>query len=86
MSEPEASVRGALFPASVRPFLTAKWRSGIIFAGLYWGVAKWQGTGFWSCLLYTSDAADEEAAGGAKDAVDAPFVGIYEPVSHGVEG
>ena len=28
---------------------------------------------------------DEEAAGGAKDAVDAPFVGIYEPVSHGVE-
>jgi hypothetical protein len=29
-------------------FLTAKWRSGIIFAGLYWGVAKWQGTGFWS--------------------------------------
>jgi hypothetical protein len=29
-------------------FLTAKWRSGIICAGLYWGVAKWQGTGFWS--------------------------------------
>ena len=29
-------------------FLTAKRRSGIIGAGLYWGVAKWQGTGFWS--------------------------------------
>jgi hypothetical protein len=29
-------------------FLTAKRRSGIICAGLYWGVAKWQGTGFWS--------------------------------------
>jgi hypothetical protein len=28
--------------------LTAKRRSGIICAGLYWGVAKWQGTGFWS--------------------------------------
>ena len=48
MSEPDASVRGVLLPASVRSFLTAKWRSGIIFAGLYWGVAKWQGTGFWS--------------------------------------
>jgi 4-diphosphocytidyl-2-C-methyl-D-erythritol kinase len=29
---------------------------------------------------------DEETAGGAKDAVDAPFVGVYEPVSRGVEG
>jgi hypothetical protein len=29
-------------------FLTANRHSGIIFAGLYWGVAKWQGTGFWS--------------------------------------
>ena len=29
-------------------FLTAKWRSGIIDSSLYWGVAKWQGTGFWS--------------------------------------
>ena len=28
--------------------LTAKRRSGIIVAGLHWGVAKWQGTGFWS--------------------------------------
>jgi hypothetical protein len=28
--------------------LTGKRRSGIIVAGLYWGVAKWQGTGFWS--------------------------------------
>ena len=28
--------------------LTAKRRFGIIVAGLYWGVAKWQGTGFWS--------------------------------------
>ncbi len=28
---------------------------------------------------------DEETAGIAKDTVDAPFVGVYEPVSHGVE-
>ncbi len=28
--------------------LTAKRRSGIIGTSLYWGVAKWQGTGFWS--------------------------------------
>src|SRR5919112_4983714 len=29
-------------------FLTAKRCSGIIGTSLYWGVAKWQGTGFWS--------------------------------------
>ena len=28
--------------------LTAKRRSGIISGDLHWGVAKWQGTGFWS--------------------------------------
>jgi 4-diphosphocytidyl-2-C-methyl-D-erythritol kinase len=27
---------------------------------------------------------DDEGAGGAKDAVDAPFIGVYEPVSCGV--
>src|ERR687893_1665687 len=32
----------------IDPILTAKRRSGIIVASLYWGVAKWQGTGFWS--------------------------------------
>ena len=27
---------------------------------------------------------DDEGAGGAKDTVDAPFIGVYEPVSCGV--
>ena len=44
MPEADASGSGAVSTL----FLTAKWRSGIIFGGLYWGVAKWQGTGFWS--------------------------------------
>jgi hypothetical protein len=46
LPEPGASGSRALSPVPL--FLTAKRRSGIIFAGLYWGVAKWQGTGFWS--------------------------------------
>ena len=29
--------------------------------------------------------ADEEAAGNAKSKIAAPFIGVYEPVSHGIE-
>jgi 4-diphosphocytidyl-2-C-methyl-D-erythritol kinase len=30
-------------------------------------------------------SGDEEAAGTVKDRIEAPFVGVYEPVSRGVE-
>jgi hypothetical protein len=46
LSELDGSARGILFTSAC--LLTAKRRFGIIFAGLYWGVAKRQGTGFWS--------------------------------------
>ena len=48
MPEPDASGDRVQFSVSVPLFLTAKRCSGIIGVGLYWGVAKWQGTGFWS--------------------------------------